>query len=211
MEQIFNILFSGSKPEQYAKGGGVGDISEAVAKQSLMKLKESGEISQLTVGVHGQVFMSIKGGQVKSYDNYKDAYAHYHKTKYAKGGGVGGKQKYYDVEYEINGERHSGLYYLFDSDSVEKMLPPIAKIISIKERKLTRSQKQYNKEVDAYKWFIINAEAKRAESGWEHKEDALEALKDYDGDKNYKVVAESSLKKYGIDNPKGKWKENTNK
>lgn len=72
---------------------------------------------------------------------------------------------------------------------------------------LTRSQKEYNKEVDAYKWFIINTESKRAESGWEHKEDALEALKDYDGDKNYKVVAESSLGKYGIGNPKGKWKE----
>jgi hypothetical protein len=50
--------------------------------------------------------------------------------EYAKGGGVG---KYYEVEYEINGKKHKSTYMLYPSDKVEKMLPPIAKIISIKE------------------------------------------------------------------------------
>jgi len=73
--------------------------------------------------------------------------------------------------------------------------------------KVSRSQRQYNKEVDAYKWFIINTETKKAESGWENKNDADEALQDYDGDSKYKVVAEKTLSKYNIENPKEKWKK----
>ena len=76
--------------KKYAKGGGVDDVSELEAKQLLIKLKESGKIPILRIGNHGQVFMAIKGGHLKSYDNYKDAYAHYHKTQYAKGGNIGG-------------------------------------------------------------------------------------------------------------------------
>ena len=55
-------------------------------------------------------------------DNYK--------KRFEKGGNVG---KYYEVEYEINGKKHKSTYMLYPSDKVEKMLPPIAKIISIIE------------------------------------------------------------------------------
>ena len=57
-----------------ATGGGVGEkISEAEAKNKLMSLKEKGEII-LRTGNHGQVFMSLKGGQLKSYDDYTEAF-----------------------------------------------------------------------------------------------------------------------------------------
>jgi len=72
---------------------------------------------------------------------------------------------------------------------------------------LSRSQKQYNKEVDAYKYFIVDLKNKKAISGWEYRDDANEALIDYDGDKNYKVVAEVTLKSLGIENPKESFKK----
>ena len=50
----------------------------------------------------------------------------------AKGGGIA---KTYEVEYEISGKKHKSTYMLYASDRVEKMLPPAAKIISIKETK----------------------------------------------------------------------------
>jgi hypothetical protein len=70
-----------------------------------------------------------------------------------------------------------------------------------------RSDKRYNKEVDAYKFFIIDTEKKQAVVGFEFKEDAHSEMKDNDYDVLvYKVVSEAQLSKLGIDNPKDKWK-----
>lgn len=76
--------------------------------------------------------------------------------------------------------------------------------------KISRSQKAYNKEVDLYKYFIVDLQKKIATSGWEFKEDANEFLLNYDGDKNFKVVAEITLKKLGIENPKERFKNFVN-
>jgi hypothetical protein len=75
--------------------------------------------------------------------------------------------------------------------------------------KISRAKKQYNKDVDAYKWFVVNIKAQKTESGWEYKQDAIDALTDYDGDNNYKVVNEKTLIKMGIENPKEKWKKSS--
>jgi hypothetical protein len=75
-----------------------------------------------------------------------------------------------------------------------------------KKKRLKASEKQYNKEVDAYNWYVVDLENKKAVSGWEFKEDAKEALSDYDGDKNFKVVSERQLKLMGVSNPKETWK-----
>jgi antirestriction protein len=69
-----------------------------------------------------------------------------------------------------------------------------------------RAQKRYNKEVDAYKWFIVDLENKKAVSGWEFQSDAKDALEDYDGDKNFKVVSERTLSSIGVENPKERFK-----
>lgn len=72
--------------------------------------------------------------------------------------------------------------------------------------KVSHSQKQYNKEVDAYKWFVVDLKNKKAVSGWEYKQDAKDALSDYDGDKNFKVVHQKTLSSMGIENPKERFK-----
>lgn len=68
-----------------------------------------------------------------------------------------------------------------------------------------KSDKQYKKEVALYKFFVVNTKTKKVVSGWEFKDDAKDALSDFDGDKDYKVLSELQLKKLGIDNPKQKW------
>jgi phage terminase large subunit-like protein len=72
--------------------------------------------------------------------------------------------------------------------------------------RMSRSQKQYNKEVDDYKYFVVDLKNNKAVSGWEFKEDAKDSLSDYDGDKNFKVVGISMLKSMGIENPKESFK-----
>lgn len=56
-----------------------------------------------------------------------------YKRTFAKGGEIS-SQKIYEVEYEIGGKKHTSEYMLYENDRVEKMLPPTAKIISIKEK-----------------------------------------------------------------------------
>jgi hypothetical protein len=76
------------------------------------------------------------------------------------------------------------------------------KVMYAKGGGISRSQKQYNKMVDEYKYFVVDLEKKRALSGWEYKEDANDEVSHYDGDKNFKVVAERTLSSMGIENPK---------
>jgi len=73
-------------------------------------------------------------------------------------------------------------------------------------KKLTRAEKQYNKDVDLYKWFVVDIANKKAVSGWEFKSDAMDALADYNKDKNFTVVSEKLLDKMGVPNPKQEWK-----
>jgi hypothetical protein len=70
----------------------------------------------------------------------------------------------------------------------------------------SRSKNAYNKEVDLYKWFVVDLKNKKIVAGNEFREDAIEALEDYDGDKNFKVVSKISLKRLGIEEPSGEWK-----
>jgi hypothetical protein len=80
---------------------------------------------------------------------------------------------------------------------------------SIKKTRRTNNQirkDNYNKEVDLYNWYVVNVAELKAESGFEHKEDALDLLSDYDGDKNFKVVSKKSLKTLGIEIPNERWK-----
>ena len=65
---------------------------------------------------------------------------------------------------------------------------------------------KYNSEVDAYNWYVVNLDTKRAETGFEFKEDAVDLLNDYDDKKKYKVVSKKALKSMGIDNPNESFK-----
>lgn len=84
-------------PKRYPKlekGGYMadgGEVSEQEAKEKLIKLRNEQELN-FSIGNHGLIFMSLKNGNKKSYDNYKKAYEHYLETKggyMADGGEVG--------------------------------------------------------------------------------------------------------------------------
>jgi hypothetical protein len=67
-----------------------------------------------------EVGKRVAGSQKAKYD-----------SKMATGGNV---SKIYVVEYEVNGNKKTSEYLLYENDKVEKMLPSNAKIISIKEK-----------------------------------------------------------------------------
>lgn len=64
----------------------------------------------------------------------------------------------------------------------------------------------YNKDVDAYNFYVVNLDTMKAETGFEFKEDAVDVLNDYDDKKKYKVVSKKSLKTLGIENPNKSFK-----
>jgi hypothetical protein len=64
----------------------------------------------------------------------------------------------------------------------------------------------YNKDVDAYNYYVVNLETMRAETGFEYREDAIEVLNDYDDNKKYKVVSKRALKSMGVENPNESFK-----
>ena len=65
---------------------------------------------------------------------------------------------------------------------------------------ISRSQKQYNKEVDLYKYFVIDIQANRVISGWEYLEDAKDSVNDYFTKSNFKIVPKSKLKTLNLSN-----------
>jgi hypothetical protein len=64
----------------------------------------------------------------------------------------------------------------------------------------------YNRDVDAYNFYVVNLDTMKAETGFEFKEDAVDVLNDYDDKKKYKVVSKKSLKTLGIENPNKSFK-----
>jgi len=65
---------------------------------------------------------------------------------------------------------------------------------------------RYNKDVDAYNFYVVNLDTKRAETGFQFREDAVDLLNDYDDKKKYKVVSKRALKTMGIENPNESFK-----
>ena len=64
----------------------------------------------------------------------------------------------------------------------------------------------YNKDVDAYNFYVVNLDTMKAETGFEFKEDAVDVLNDYDDKKKYKVVSKKALKSLGVENPNESFK-----
>jgi len=69
----------------------------------------------------------------------------------------------------------------------------------VRRTKAQIAQRKYNKEVDQYRWFIIDLDQNKVQVGYEFKDDAKDNLKeDYEG-RNAKIVAKCSVRIYGID------------
>jgi hypothetical protein len=74
----------------------------------------------------------------------------------------------------------------------------------------SRAKNTYNKEVDAYKWFVVS-DANDIDSGWEYKSDAQDQANEFnEGDgyqgKKWKVMSLVTLKKKNLADPRENWK-----
>jgi len=76
----------------------------------------------------------------------------------------------------------------------------------VRRTKAQITRDRENKDIDAYNWYIVDLELNKAISGNEYKEDAIDELSDFDGDKRYKVVSKKTLKSLGIENPNERFK-----
>ncbi len=71
-------------------------------------------------------------------------------------------------------------------------------------KRLSKSQKDYNKDVNDYKYFVVYNG--KVQTGFEFKSDAIDASKDFD--RSAKVLTKLQLKQLGILNPSNDWKYN---
>jgi hypothetical protein len=90
-----------------------------------------------------------------------------------------------------------------------------SELVNLIDRIITESTSKskntdYDKEVDNYKYFIIDTKNKKVISGWEFKEDAKDSLDDMDNKENHKIVHLSKLSNYDIKDPKKTFKNNVN-
>jgi len=86
-----------------------------------------------------------------------------------------------------------------------------SELVNLIDRIITESTSKskdtdYDKEVDNYKYFIIDTKNKKVISGWEFKEDAKDSLDDIDNKENHKIVHLSKLSNYGITDPRKTFK-----
>lgn len=72
------------------------------------------------------------------------------------------------------------------------------------KKRLSKSERDYNNEVDLYKYFVVFNN--KIESGYEFKSDAVDEANNYEP--KAKVLSLQDLKKAGLENPKNKWKFN---
>lgn len=148
----------------------------------------------------------------------------------ATGGGVGEKKKYEvtledifsfatlkkeveitDAQYEQVLRDMKSKKIVFDKYNAMQGIHEQLRVKSITSKFAegggVRAQKQYNKEVDAYKWFVVNPETKRVESGFEFREDAMDLKKDMQYPEQWVVLSAKGLKLKGVDNPVERWKK----
>lgn len=71
-------------------------------------------------------------------------------------------------------------------------------------KRLKKAEREYNKDVDAYKYFVVDSKTGRVHSGWEYKQDAKDAQSDFERGET-KIITLAQLKKSGND-PRSNWK-----
>jgi len=134
------------REKEYAGGGKTNTIEEdeLMKKNGIVLLQGSPTISgQILARKNAlkEIEKSEKAGESDVYPSMLERWKKNHKEtikkleelkkSYAGGGNV---SKIYVVEYEVNGNKKTSEYLLYENDKVEKMLPSNAKIISIKEK-----------------------------------------------------------------------------
>lgn len=72
-------------------------------------------------------------------------------------------------------------------------------------KRLTKAEREYNADVDLYKYFVVMVKNGNVQSGWEYKSDANDALQDYDKG-SAKIMTLAQMKKAGIKDPRNEYK-----
>ena len=127
---FFNRNFAKGGKVKYAKGGEVDElkVGDIVTHKKGRKYGHGRIYKTSSIGIYLEDKYGNKREQpFLSPSDFKKV-----KKMFAKGGNI--SSKIYEVEYEIGGKKHTSKYMLYENDRVEKMLPPTAKIISIKEK-----------------------------------------------------------------------------
>lgn len=130
---------------------------------------------------------------------------------------LGDEPDYNDLAWAAAALKKKGWFMDYGLDAGITALRPIKKTTTKKvgvvaktkkgqpRKRLSKDQREYNEMADLYKYFVVITETGRVASGWEYKEDAKDALEDYDkGDA--KIYTLAQLKKAGIKDPRGEWK-----
>ena len=141
----------------YKKGGWVENENKEMAENQATEVKHHSEELSNALKNTDHVEAWVVGKMERATTDLSDV-THYldgESKKMANGGVVA---KNYIVEYEINGVKHTSTYLLYPNDRVEKFLPPVAKIISIKEKMADGGMMAKGGGVDNYKHFELNAE-----------------------------------------------------
>jgi DNA repair protein RadC len=179
--------------KEYGGGGGVEDNYNGKKDEIIAKLKAmKGGLDNKPPKVYernGYIYVSAENG-----DNYAD----YNNLMFI------------DEQLENLADSYDTYWDWENAGAI--VLSPIDKYA--KGTKLTgkgsRAKNTYNKEVDAYKWFVVS-DANDIDSGWEYKSDAQDQANEFnEGDgyqgKKWKVMSLVTLKKKNLADPRENWK-----
>jgi len=112
-----------------------------------------------------------------------------------------------DIQLALKKEspKDSKLYLISLRNEIDKMLSKFDAGGTVRRTKEKIQKDEYNKEVDSYKWFVVEPKIKKIHSGFEFKADANDLLEDFDKGQCI-VIAKTSLKSFGYEDPTDEWK-----
>ena len=129
-KEVGNKIAGSMKAKYDSTMSGGGNIAK---KYNALSKEDKEELMREKVGIGRTPFSEYeKYSQLSSY--HKEMVDKHLSIKKMSGGKF---SKIYVVEYEVNGNKKTSEYLLYENDRVEKMLPSNAKIISIKEKMAT--------------------------------------------------------------------------
>jgi hypothetical protein len=158
---------------------------------SIVNKKSFDNTQQITIQGNGQqtIIKYIEGNQVK-----KQATIDFYNEKL--------------IGFDAGSVGLSGIYIGSVGENGRMVEPNYDRVTSMYgigalKGKGSRAKNAYNREVDAYKYFVYNVDSGRVEAGFEYKEDAKDLAMDY---YNAKVLSLRQMKQMGIEDPRARWK-----
>ena len=125
---------------------------------------------------------------------------------------LGDDPSYSNLKKAAASLKTKGYFMDYGLDGGITVLRPIKKVGEVPKTKkgqprkrLTKNMREYNADVDSYKYFIVMNDTNFVQTGFEYKEDAKYALTDYDRGAA-KIMTLAQMKKAGIKDPRSGYK-----